>query len=46
MDRKSVWEQLTQVAFLPLYTKVVTGSLQLDIYSHLSEKKLIFHIQI
>ncbi|HJC22370.1 MAG TPA: ATP-binding cassette domain-containing protein [Candidatus Eisenbergiella merdavium] len=38
MNRKSVWEQLTQVAFLPLYTKVVTGSLQLDIYSHLSEK--------
>ena len=39
MNRKSVFEQLAVIGFLPLYTKVVTASLQLDVYSQLSEKK-------
>lgn len=38
MNKKSVFEQLTRIGFLPLYTKVVTASLQLDIYSHLCQK--------
>ena len=38
MNQKPVFEQLASLSFLPLYTKVVTASLQLDIYSHLSEK--------
>ena len=38
MNRHSVLEQLSRISFLPLYTKTVTASLQLDIYSHLNEK--------
>ena len=36
MNKKSVFDQLAQLSFLPLYTKVLTASLQLDVYSHLS----------
>lgn len=38
MNKTSVFEQLERIGFLPLYTKVITASLQLDIYSHLSKE--------
>ena len=36
MNKKSVFDQFAQLSFLPLYTKVLTASLPLDVYSHLS----------
>ena len=38
MNKTSIFEQLARIGFLPLYTKVITASLQLDIYSHLSKE--------
>ncbi len=39
MNKKSVWEQLTQLPFLSLYTKLVNSAMELDVFSHLREKK-------
>lgn len=38
MNQTSVFEQLARVSYLPLYAKVVTASLQLDVYSHLTDR--------
>ncbi|MDD3415019.1 MAG: class I SAM-dependent methyltransferase [Lachnospiraceae bacterium] len=38
MNKKTVFEQLAQLSYLPLYEKVLTASLELDVYSHLCEK--------
>ena len=38
MDQKSVWNQLTQLPFLGLYTKLLTAAMELDVFSQLSEK--------
>jgi len=38
MKKKSVFEQLAEISYLPLYAKAVTASLELDVYSRLTEK--------
>ena len=38
MKELSIWNQLTQLPYLTLYTNVVNSAMQLDIFSQLSEK--------
>ena len=38
MDQNSVWNQLTRLPFLSLYTKLVTAAMEMDVFSQLSEK--------
>ena len=37
MNHQSVWEQLTKLPFLGLYEKLVNSSIELDVFSQLSE---------
>ena len=37
MNRMSVWEQLVQLPYLNLYSKLVNAALELDIFSHLTK---------
>lgn len=39
MKHMSVWDQLVQLPYLNLYGKVVSSALELDVFSHLQEKK-------
>lgn len=38
MNQMSVWEQLTKLPYLSLYTKLINGAMQMDVFSHLTEK--------
>lgn len=38
MNKRSVWEQLTQYPYLELYGKLLSGALQLDVFSDLTQK--------
>jgi len=38
IKKKSVFEQLAEISYLPLFAKAVTASLELDVYSHLTER--------
>lgn len=37
MNKVSVWEQLTRLSYLELYTKLVNGAMRLDVFSDLTE---------
>ena len=39
MKHLSVWDQLVQLPYLNLYGKVVSSALELDLFTHLQEKK-------
>lgn len=38
MNHLSVWDQLTKLPYLTLYTRLVNSAMELDVFSHLSEK--------
>lgn len=38
MNRMSVWEQLVQLPYLNLYSKLVNAALELDVFSHLTKQ--------
>ncbi len=37
MKELSVFKQLTQLAYLPVYSKLVSGAMELDVFSHLTQ---------
>ena len=41
MKHLSVWDQLVQLPYLNLYGKVVSSALELDLFTHLQEKKTL-----